>query len=102
MGPRVARGRLALNVVQRRRPVRERWRALHPGARVVIVVVVAVVVVEVGLAILDAATRGAAPSGPTSSSLSTAPTGLAAYEELLGRFGHPVGSQRGRLAEARL
>jgi hypothetical protein len=90
------------NTTEPRRTARGRWRALHPGVRVATVVVVAVVVVEVGLAMLDAATRGAAPSGPTSSSLSTAPSGLAAYEELLGRFGHPVGAQRGTLAGARL
>ncbi len=82
--------------------MRDRWRALHPGARVVIIAVVAIVVVEVGLGILDAATRGSEPSGPASSSLSTAHTGLAAYEELLARYGHRISHQRGALADARL
>lgn len=86
----------------RSRPIRDRWRALHPGARAAIVVVLAIVVIEVGFALLDAATRGAEPSGATSSSLSTARSGLAAYEELLARYGHPIAHQRGALAGARL
>jgi hypothetical protein len=81
---------------------RERWRAMHPGARALAVAVAVIVIVEVGLAALDAATRGSQPSGPTSSSLSTAHSGLAAYAELLARNGHPVSHQRGSLAGARL
>ena len=87
---------------EQQRPVRDRWRALHPFARASIVIVLALVVVEVGLSGFDAATRGAQSSGPTSSSLSTAHSGLAAYEELLARYGHPIGRQRGALADARL
>ncbi len=91
-----------MTTAARNRPVRDRWRSLHPGARTAIVVVLAIVVIEVGLALLDAATRGAEPSGAPSSSLSTARSGLAAYEELLARYGHPIGHQRGALADARL
>jgi hypothetical protein len=82
--------------------VRDRWRASHPGVRIAVIAVVAIVVLEVGLRVFDAATRGADPSAPTSSSLSTARSGLAAYEELLARYGHRIGHQRGALADARL
>jgi hypothetical protein len=91
-----------LSGVEPQRPVRDRWRALHPAARALVVTVAAIIVVGVGLNVLDTATRGAEPSGPDSSSLSTARTGLAAYEELLARYGHAIGHQRGALADARL
>ncbi|HEY7137489.1 MAG TPA: DUF4350 domain-containing protein [Acidimicrobiia bacterium] len=81
---------------------RERWRGLHPATRLVVVAIVLIVALELALAALDAATRGSQPSGPTSSSLSTAHTGLAAYAELLARYGHPVTHQRGSLASAHL
>jgi uncharacterized protein DUF4350 len=81
---------------------RARWRGLHPAARVTVVVILLVVALELALAALDAATRGSQPSGPTSSSLSTAHTGLAGYAELLARYGHPVRHQRGSLATAHL
>jgi hypothetical protein len=81
---------------------RDRWRSLRPGTRALILAVVAIVIVELGLAALDAATRGSQPSGPTSSSLSTSRSGLGAYSELLARYGHAVSSQRGSLARAHL
>jgi hypothetical protein len=65
-----------------------RWRQLHAGVRVGIVAVVVVVLLNVGLGLLDAATRGADQNGSRSSSFSTAVTGTAAYAELLERAGH--------------
>ena len=43
-----------------------------------------------------------APSGPAGSALSTTPAGVAAWAQLLGRAGHPVGTLREPLATARL
>jgi hypothetical protein len=45
---------------------------------------------------------GGARRGPPSSSYTTGPAGLAAYAELLARYGHPVENLRGDLAGAAL
>ncbi|MDQ3662491.1 MAG: DUF4350 domain-containing protein [Actinomycetota bacterium] len=64
---------------------------------IVIAVVVAFNVVVFGL---DRLAGG--PSGPRSSSFATAPDGVAAYAELLGRAGHGVERRRAAPAEAPL
>jgi hypothetical protein len=76
------------------------WRRLPIGARVTLGIVGAIVIANVAFALLDSATRGRDETGATSSSLSTAPTGTAAYAELLQRAGHPTRSQRGDLRGA--
>jgi hypothetical protein len=68
----------------------------HPLA-IVAAVVVAFNVVVFGL---DRLAGG--PSGPRSSSFATAPDGVAAYAELLGRAGHRVEQRRAAPAEAPL
>lgn len=55
---------------------------------VVVVVAAAIVAINLGLRVLDRATRS--PGGPESSSFATAPEGAAAYAELLRRFDRPV------------
>jgi Domain of unknown function (DUF4350) len=62
--------------------VRRRWR-------IGIVVVAAVVAFDVVLHVLGTLTGGT-PGGPDSSAYSTGSTGVRAYAELLGRYGHPV------------
>jgi hypothetical protein len=85
-----------------RRGFRARWRAFPLAARAAIVLLVAVVGVNLLLAGLESATGGPAPGGPTGSSLATGPRGLAAYRDLLGRFGTRVETVRGNLSEADL
>ena len=58
------------------------------------------VVLNVLTALVDRYTGD--PGGPTSSSYATAPTGLAAYADLLARQGHPISQLRDDLAKARL
>jgi hypothetical protein len=60
----------------------------------------AIVVVNVALALARHYT--ADPGGPTSSSYATAPSGLAAYADLLAQNGHAVTQLRERPARARL
>jgi hypothetical protein len=60
----------------------------------------AIVLVNVALAFVRHYTSD--PGGPTSSSYATAPTGLAAYADLLARDGHRVTQLRDAPAEARL
>lgn len=60
----------------------------------------AIVLVNVALALVRHYT--ADPGGPTSSSYATAPTGLAAYADLLAQDGHPVAQLREAPAHARL
>ncbi len=67
---------------------------------VVGVVVAVLLAANLGLRELDQATRP--PGGPTSSSFATAPEGVAAYAELLGRFDRPVLRLRETPAEAEL
>ena len=71
--------------------------AFHHPLAVVVAVVVAFNVVVFGL---DRIAGG--PSGPRSSSFATAPDGVAAYAELLGRVGHRVERLRAAPAEATL
>jgi hypothetical protein len=79
------------------------WRRRLPGwVRAGIVAVAVLVAINVGLGLLDAATRGADPSGERSSSYSTASTGTAGYAQLLERFGHPTSQARGTLRPGRL
>jgi hypothetical protein len=57
----------------------------------------------VGVLILAAVNAfSPAPSGPDGSSYATAPQGLSAYADLLGRAGHPVTRLKGAPASARL
>jgi Domain of unknown function (DUF4350) len=67
---------------------------------VVGVLAAAVVAVNLVLREVDQATRD--PGGPESSSYATAPGGVAAYTELLRRYGHPVVRVREPLADAQL
>jgi hypothetical protein len=60
----------------------------------------AIVLVNVALAFVRHYTSD--PGGPTSSSYATAPTGLAAYADLLARDGHRVTQLRDAPAQARL
>ncbi len=75
-----------------------RWRTLPTWARVGIAGVIALVAINVGLGLLDGATRGADQSGSRSSSFSTASTGTQGYADLLERYGHPTSRFRGDLA----
>jgi Domain of unknown function (DUF4350) len=70
-------------------------------AKTVLVVLAAIVAVDVTLQAIDRLSGGR-PSGPTSSSYATAPTGLAAYAELLARAGHAVERARHRAAGMKL
>jgi hypothetical protein len=74
-----------------------RWRKLPTWARAGVAAVVVLVVINVGLGLLDGATRGADQSGSRSSSFSTAATGTAGYADLLERYGHPTRRFRGEL-----
>ena len=74
-----------------------RWRRMPVGARTAIIAVVVLVVVNVGLGLLDAATRGADRTGARASSFSTAATGTAGYAALLERYGHPTSRARGEI-----
>jgi len=89
-------------ITSSRRGVRGRWRALALPARAGIVLLALVVGVNLLLAGLEAATGGPAPGGPTGSSLATGGRGLAAYRDLLTRFGTRVETVRGNLTEADL
>ena len=66
-----------------------RWRALSSGARYAIAGLAVLLAANALLAALEAAV-GRDPGGPTSSSYATAPSGLAAYADLLEARGHPV------------
>ncbi len=77
--------------------VRSRWSRLPGGARIAIALVAIVVALNLGLALVDSATRGADESGPRSSSFSTGREGTAGYAELLRRYGHDVTRLRGSL-----
>jgi hypothetical protein len=74
-----------------------RWRGLPVGARAAIAAVVALIAINVGLGLLDAATRGADQSGSRASSFSTSGTGTAAYAQLLERYNHETSRARGDL-----
>jgi hypothetical protein len=60
-------------------------------------VVVVLIVINVGLGLLDAATRGADQARSRASSFSTSSTGTAGYAQLLGRYHHPTTRARGDL-----
>ncbi len=71
---------------------------------VLVVVIAVVVVVAVNLVArgLDDAVGGREPSGADSSSYATQSAGLAAFTELLTRYGHDIRRIRGDLADATL
>ena len=71
----------------------ERWQALSPTARRVVVVGAAVVALNLFFNALATFTGGD-PGGPTSSSYATADDGMAAYASLLEQHGHPVSRMR--------
>jgi hypothetical protein len=66
---------------------------------VVTILVAAVVIVVINLIAraLDDAVGGSQPSGNPGSSYATSSDGLAAYAQLLAKYGHPVRQQRGSL-----
>jgi hypothetical protein len=64
--------------------------------------VAALLLVNIGLGLLDSATRGADTRGAQSSSFSTASSGTAGYAELLRRFGHDTSQARGTIGPASL
>jgi Domain of unknown function (DUF4350) len=68
----------------------------------IIVAVVVIVVVNVIARGLDDAVGGSQPGGNPGSSYTTSGDGLAAYAQLLAKYGHPVRQQRGRLADVSL
>lgn len=72
------------------------------AARAAVVAFAALLVVNLGLTLLDSATRGADRSGARGSSFSTAVTGTAAYAELLERSGHRTSRARGSLRPGEL
>ncbi len=71
--------------------------AVRRALRVLAVAAVALAVIAM---VIDTVTPG--PSGPTGSSYATAPEGLSAYAELLGRSGHTVTRLRAAPSRARL
>jgi hypothetical protein len=79
-----------------------RWRQWPGWVRAGIAAVAVVVLINVGLGLLDSATRGADRSGERSSSFSTAASGTAAYAELLERFGHDTTRARGAISLEKL
>src|SRR5262245_38556301 len=82
--------------------------ATEPGSpsrrRTIIWLIAGFVVLVIALTIVarlvDDAVGGSEPSGASGSSYATAPTGLAAYAQLLSDEGHPISRQRGDLAKA--
>jgi hypothetical protein len=70
------------------------------GWRIALALAGAAVVLSLAAEQVDRATRE--PAGPRSSAFATAPEGLAAYADLLRRFGHPVRHLREAPAEAEL
>lgn len=66
------------------------------------VAIIAAVVVAFNVVVLGLDRLAGGPSGPRSSSFATAPDGVAAYAELLGRAGHRVERRRAAPAEAPL
>ena len=78
------------------------WRGMRPGARLLGGAVVLVLALNLLTAGVTVVTGGSDPGGPTSSSYATAGDGLAAYAELLARYGHPVERIRTSLDRAGL
>lgn len=73
---------------------------MSPVWKAVLGVAAALVAANLALGELDDATQG--PRGPASSSFATSPSGVAAYAELLERYGHPVLRLREEIGDARL
>lgn len=73
------------------------WKRLPVGARLAIGAVVAIVALNLAARVAESSLGGSEPSGRQGSSYATAPQGLAAYAELLRRYGHPVERRRGEL-----
>ena len=78
------------------------WRSMRPWARALVATIAAVIGLNVLISMVNLATGGSAPGGPTSSSYATGDDGLAAYAELLARRGHAVDRLRVALDEAPL
>ena len=70
------------------------------GRRRIAIAVGVILALVLGLHVLDDATRP--PGGHSSSSFATAPDGVAAYDSLLARAGHPVERLRASIGSARL
>lgn len=77
------------------------WGDLASGIKVAIVVIGALLALNLAALIADAADRSE-PERPPSSVASTSADGLAAYESLLQRFGHPTESLDGSLEDGGL
>ena len=77
---------------------RAKWRGLPPWARWVTGIGIVVIVLNVGLTLLQNVYAG--PEGKPSSAYATAPTGIAAFAELLAGHGYPVLPLRGSLEES--
>ncbi len=69
---------------------RRRWSERSLRSRIAIGTLAAVLVLYVVAQLAGAVLGGSTPSGPTSSSYATTPSGLAAYASLLRNYGHPV------------
>jgi hypothetical protein len=82
--------------------IADSWRSMRPWARALAGTVAAVIGLNLLIAMVNLATGGSAPGGPTSSSYATGDDGLAAYAELLTRRGHPVERLRTSLDRAEL
>ena len=78
------------------------WRSMRPWARALVATGAAVIGLNLLISMVNLATGGSAPGGPTSSSYATGGDGLAAYAELLARRGHPVDRLRVALDDATL
>jgi hypothetical protein len=79
--------------------LRERFAGTPIALRVVVGLIVVLVLFNLAARARDAWGGGGSPSGAPSSSYATAPAGLAAYSDLLGRWGHRVTRQRGDLTD---
>jgi hypothetical protein len=78
----------------------DRWRGYSRTVRVVLTLFFAVVAVNAFLAVVQRATEGYQPSGPSSSSLATDATGYEAWADLLAQSGHAVVRYREPLNQA--
>jgi hypothetical protein len=82
--------------------VRDRIAGVPVAARAVVAVIVVLVLLNLGARLLDQSVGGGEPTGAPASSFATRRDGVAAYAELLNRWGHRTVRQRGDLVEAEL
>ena len=81
---------------------RQWWRGLSRPQRALVSLSTVIVGIRLLIAGLLTVSGGQGPGGPESSSFATAPTGLAAYADLLAAHGHRIVQSRQRLDKASL